>query len=1291
MASASEFQSIESNLHRAFRRDRYRFRQQLRAIKRDQAAGKLFDRRLTRLAADLDRSIAERESRIRDVPPIRYDEDLPVSARRVQIAEAIRRHQVVIVSGETGSGKSTQLPKICLELGRGIDGLIGHTQPRRIAARSIAARIADELSCPLGREVGFKVRFAEKLGPQSFIKLMTDGILLAESQTDPLLEQYDTIILDEAHERSLNIDFLMGILKRILPRRRDLKVIITSATIDSARFAQHFATQPASPPGRTRHAPRDADPHAEREEHVPQPAPVIEVSGRMWPVEVRYRPIEPEEPGEEPDEERAMLDAVDELARLDTGDILLFMPTEREIHEAAKLLRGHAIPGDNPGRKTEILPLYARLSIAEQQRVFQPHHGRRIVIATNVAESSLTVPGIRSVIDPGTARISRYSARTKTQRLPIEPVSQASADQRMGRCGRIGPGVCIRLFSEKDYQLRDRYTAPEIQRTNLAAVILKTKAFHLGDIESFPFLDPPRSDVVRDGYKTLFELGALDENRELTEIGRRLSRLPVDPRIGRMILAANEEDCLAEVLIIAAALEVQDPRERPLEKQDEADAAHARLAHPDSDFLGFLKIWDFFQKLKKDLSRNQFRRACRQNFLSFNRLREWADVHRELMELVEEAGLEVRPRRDVHDRIHRAILPGLLSNLAFRSESNEYSVAGGGKAHLWPGSGLFQTRPKWIMAAEQVETTRRYLRCASRVNPRWIEPAAAHLVQRYYSDIAWSRSNGSAMAVEKVVLFGLTVVAGRRVRYGPIDADVSRQLLIQHGLVEGDIEPEPDFLAANQKLLGEMEKLQAKLRRQDLLQGEWARYDFYDRRIPPDVHDVPGLTRWVRRGKQADPSLLRMTRSDLVREEVATADAAFPEEMPVKEMRLPLDYQYRPGEDDDGVTLTVPLEALNQIDPQRIGWLVPGLLREKIEALIRSLPKEYRRLLVPAPDTAAKALAAVRFGEGEIRQTVAVVLSRIAGQPIPSDAFQEDRLPPELRMNVRVVDPEGKILAQSRDVQSLRRELGVQAAQSFAALDDPRWTRDGLTTWDLDELPAEVEIQRGRLTMKAYPSLVDRGETVSLRLADSSERAAVQTRGGLRRLFYLVARHKLETHAQWLPDYEKLLLWSATLTYPPQNDSVGNASTHYDAVPKKVFRNRSVATGKNAHPTPAVGWAFLPDPGSRGLKQLLIVARDNRQSYLAVRQTATGVRACSKALRATSSRWCSSVFTLVDRVWWISTGNSRHSCSRSSATRSHSAGLKWGWSLMAFLLSPRTGRRPGRPYTHSSTRGRRIE
>ena len=486
MASASEFQSIESNLHRAFRRDRYRFRQQLRAIKRDQAAGKLFDRRLTRLAADLDRSIAERESRIRDVPPIRYDEDLPVSARRVQIAEAIRRHQVVIVSGETGSGKSTQLPKICLELGRGIDGLIGHTQPRRIAARSIAARIADELSCPLGREVGFKVRFAEKLGPQSFIKLMTDGILLAESQTDPLLEQYDTIILDEAHERSLNINFLMGILKRILPRRRDLKVIITSATIDSARFAQHFATPPASPPGRTRHAPRDADPHAEREEHVPQPAPVIEVSGRMWPVEVRYRPIEPEEPGEEPDEERAMLDAVDELARLDTGDILLFMPTEREIHEAAKLLRGHAIPGDNPGRKTEILPLYARLSIAEQQRVFQPHHGRRIVIATNVAESSLTVPGIRSVIDPGTARISRYSARTKTQRLPIEPVSQASADQRMGRCGRIGPGVCIRLFSEKDYQLRDRYTAPEIQRTNLAAVILKTKAFHLGDIEAFP-------------------------------------------------------------------------------------------------------------------------------------------------------------------------------------------------------------------------------------------------------------------------------------------------------------------------------------------------------------------------------------------------------------------------------------------------------------------------------------------------------------------------------------------------------------------------------------------------------------------------------------------------------------------------------------------------------------------------------------------------------------------------------------------------------------------------------------
>jgi len=1100
----TSFRQLEADLSQAIRWDRHRFRRRLHALKAQERAGKPIDEKLGQLAGDLERSITLRRTRQRGVPPINYDESLPISARRREIADAIRDHQVVVVSGETGSGKSTQLPKICLELGRGVDGMIGHTQPRRIAARSIAARLAEELAVPLGREVGYKVRFAEALGQHTYVKLMTDGILLAESQGDPFLDQYDTIILDEAHERSLNIDFLIGLLKRLLARRRDLKLIITSATIDSARFAEHFATAAG-------------------------PAPVIEVSGRSYPVEIRYRPVLPEEGLDDVDPEQVLLGAVDEVASIDTGDILIFMPTERDIHETARLLRDHNIPGDGGDRQTQILPLYARLSIREQQRVFQAHSHRRVVIATNVAESSLTVPGIRYVIDTGTARISRYSARTKTQRLPVEPVSQASADQRAGRCGRVAPGVCIRLFGERDYQLRDRYTPPEIQRTNLASVILKTKAFGLGEIERFPFLDPPRMETVRDGYRTLFELGALDENRELTEIGRQLSRLPVDPRIGRMILAANQEDCLHEVLIIAAALEVLDPRERPLERQDEADALHARFADPGSDFLGYLKLWDFYHKLKSDLSRNQLRKACRQNFLSLTRIREWADIHRELMELVREAGLEIRPRQDKYEPIHRAILTGLLSNLAFRHDAHEYNVAGGGKAHLWPGSGLFQTKPKWIMAAELVETTRRYLRTSARVNPRWIEPLAGHLVKRYYTNVSWSRSAGSAMASEKVMLFGLTVISGRRIRYGPIDPHLARQLLIQHGLVEGDLEQEPEFLAHNKKLLREVEKLQCKLRRHDLVLGEWARYDFYDRRIPADAVDAHQLMRWLRRAERSKPKLLWMSASDLTREAVQSDEAAFPEVLPLEQMELPVEYEFDPGAEDDGVTLTVPLEALNQIDPQRLGWLVPGLLLQKIEALIRSLPKELRRLLVPAPDTARKVLGLVNFGQGDIRESVGAVLSRFAGQPIPPWAFREERLPLELRMNVRVVDAEGKVLSQSRDVEDLRRQLGAEASRSFAALDDPQWTRDGLTTWNFDELPAEIELRRGMLTMKAYPTLVDRGSSVALRLADSPQRAVYQTYFGLRRLFFVAARRSLETQAQWMPNLERMHLFTATI------------------------------------------------------------------------------------------------------------------------------------------------------------------
>ena len=1137
--------------------ERHRFRKQLRGLEAALGSGKPIDERAARLAEELDRSIARCEARRKGVPDLRFDEELPVSGRREEIARAIRDHQVVIVCGETGSGKSTQLPKICLGLGRGIEGLIGHTQPRRIAARSVAARIAEELGSPLGRHVGFKVRFSESLWPQAYVKLMTDGILLAETQSDPFLDQYDTIILDEAHERSLNIDFLIGYLKRLLPKRPELRLIITSATIDAARFAGHFAVGD-------------------------RPAPVLEVSGRTYPVEVRWRPTEPDEDGDEPDLQEAVLAAIDEVARIDHGDLLIFMPTERDIHETAKSLRGRPIPGDATGKETDILPLYARLSVQEQQRVFQPGPKRRIVIATNVAESSLTVPRIRCVIDPGTARISRYSPRSKTQRLPIEAISRASADQRLGRCGRVGPGICVRLFSEEDYLGRDRYTVPEIQRTNLAAVILQTKALRLGPIEDFPFLDPPKTDAVRDGYRTLFELGAIDEQQELTEIGRRLSRLPVDPRIGRMILAADEEGCLQEMLVIASALEILDPRERPLEKQEAADASHVKFADEQSDFLGYLKLWEFYHKLKSELSRNQLRKACRQNFLSFNRIREWLDLHHELLGLVEEAGLRrpaparqapgdcpdfrghhapsmvgengtvpfdatarqrrqrpqppgrraphgPPPEQEKHDAIHRAILTGLLSSLAVRGDGYEYSVAGGGKAILWPGSGVLRAKPKWIAAAEVIETTRRYLRTCARIDPRWIERLAGHLVNRTYSDLHWDPAWASAVALERVTLFGLTIVAGRRVRYGPIDPAASRQLFIEHGLVEGDLEPRPPLLRHNAELLEQVELLQAKLRRHDLVATPWTRYQFYDQRLPEDVCDGATLAKWLRESPGPNAQRVTMTKADLMTGATDAAEGDFPDRLAVRHLELPLEYQFEPGSQQDGVTLSVPLEAINQLDPQPLEWLVPGLLEAKILAMIRSLPKPLRTRLVPAPDAARQAVPLVRFGQGDFRTAVAAALSRIGGIAIGADAFQEDRLPAELRMNVRVTDSEGKTLAAGRDLDAIRKELGAEAVSILASLDDPQWSRDGLVSWDFDALPAEIEVSRGRVTVKAYPALVDRETSVSLRLMDTPERAEQETRFGLRRFGILAAYRELKTQVDWLPGLDRMRLHAATL------------------------------------------------------------------------------------------------------------------------------------------------------------------
>lgn len=1162
----------ERRLAETMQSDRHRLRRKLRELRDAEKAKRPCESLLKKLDEEFGRSIARRETRTASVPKIEFDSDLPILAKRAEIEAAIRDHQVVIVCGETGSGKSTQLPKLCLSLGRGVSGWIGHTQPRRVAARTIAARVAEELKTTLGTTVGFKVRFTDATQPNTLIKLMTDGVLLAETRSDRFLDQYDTIIVDEAHERSLNIDFLLGYLKRLLPKRPDLKVLITSATIDAARFAEHFGTSVA-------------------------PAPILEVSGRMYPVEIRWQDrrlgLCPDPDGRDgiptyDDPQRAILDAVDELAAENLWDMLIFQPTEWDIHETAKLLRGHCARRGWTS-DVEILPLYARLTLAEQQKVFEPRGGkRRIVIATNVAESSLTVPRILSVIDTGTARISRYSPRSKMQRLPIEAISQASANQRAGRCGRIAPGVCIRLFDEKDFATREKFTPPEIVRTNLASVILQTESLNLGRLEEFPFLEPPKPTAIRDGYRTLFELGAVNERDQLTELGRKLAKLPVDPRIARIIVAGHSEGCLNDILIIAAALEAQDPRDRPLDKQQAADEKHKPFQHPDSDFLAYLKLWDFFHHLKETLSKSQVRKACLQNFLNFNRLREWADLHRQLVELVEENGMKAGKRRwkgeapaepiqnatpQLHrgsagaspsrnegaTAIHRALLAGFLASIANReSESAEYSAAGGLKAVVWPGSGVFASKPKWIVAAELVETSKRYLRTVARIDPAWIEPLAEHLLTRTHSEPHWDRAAGSAMAFERVSLFGLTIVPRRRVRLGRIDPATARQLLVQHGLVERDWDCTAPFFVHNAELIDELEAIRVKSRRADFLKGEDALLKFYEQRIPPDVVDGASLLKWcnsLNRKPQArapsgstatnssspsgthacglrlnESQPLFLSREDLLNPERATASLEdFPETLKLKHIQVPLEYKLEPGEADDGITINVPQEGLNQLDPQRLGWLVPGLLEEKVVALIKSLPKELRRLFVPVPETAKAVLKQIKFGEGNVNAAVAAVLTKLSGQRIDPSEIREDDLPPHLRINVKVHGANGKTLGTSRDLEQLRTQLGAKASASFSAIDHSQWNRDGLTDWDFDVLPPSVDLEHGGLKLKGYPSLVDRGERVSLRLADSAEQAAFDTHLGLRRLFVISAAKELKKQVQHLPELGKWTLLTATL------------------------------------------------------------------------------------------------------------------------------------------------------------------
>ncbi len=1077
--------------------DRAELLRRWHGLRRRAREGKPYDRGLAELETALAAASARAQQRAAQRPAVSYPEELPVSARREDIAAAIARHQVVVIAGETGSGKTTQLPKICLELGRGVAGLIGHTQPRRIAARSVAARIAEELKTPLGQAVGYKVRFTDRTSPQSYVKLMTDGILLAEVQGDRDLLAYDTLIIDEAHERSLNIDFLLGYLTQLLPRRPDLKLIITSATINTERFAAFFGG-----------------------------APVLEVSGRTYPVEVRYRPVAAEDGTPDADEDsrdrdlpQAIVEALEEVGHLDPlGDVLVFLPGEREIREMAEVLRKQRLP------HTEVVPLFGRLSAAEQDKVFQPHGGRRIVLATNVAETSLTVPGIRYVIDSGLARISRYSPRTKVQRLPIEAISQAAANQRAGRCGRVAAGVCIRLYSEEDFLGRPLYTDPEIWRTNLAAVILQMGALALGDVEDFPFPDPPDSRAIGDGFQLLHELGAMDQQRRLTDIGRQLARLPLDPRLGRMLLAAAREGSLHEVMIIAGALTVQDPRERPLEAQQQADQKHARFSDPEqkSDFLAWLKLWDYYHEQARHLSQSKLRALCRAEFLSYVRLREWHDIHGQLMALVNELKLRINTEPADYGSIHRALLTGLLGNIALKGEDKLFLGARNIKLNIFPGSSQFRKPPKWIVAAELVETTKLYARSVAAIDPEWLEPLARHLIKRNHFEPHWEKKSAQVAAFERVTLYGLPIVEKRRVNYGPIDPTLSRELFIRHALVEGDYQTRAPFFAHNRQLVAEVEELEAKARKRDILVDEQVLFEFYDARLPQGIYSGKSFEQWRAQAESDAPQLLFLTREVLMQHAAgAVTENQFPDVLRCDNLAVKLDYHFEPGHPADGVTAVIPLAALTQVSIQPFDWLVPGLLKDKLIALIKTLPKQLRRNFVPAINFAEALLGVLQPGEGVLLEAMAHQLKRMSGIDIPPDAWQVQELPPHLRMNYRVVDERGKVLGEGRELDVLQQELSGKVRHTLTqAVPQKRETgleRDGLTDWDFEALPVSIEVKRHGLTLRAWPALVDQGESVAIRLFESEEAAHGAQRDGLLRLCLLRAREKVKYLRRNLP------------------------------------------------------------------------------------------------------------------------------------------------------------------------------
>ncbi len=1151
---------LENQLSQCMLADRFPLKRRLNQLRDALKQNKPVDKSLVDIAHKVQASQQRLQARLSALPKPEYPPELPVSGKKDEIAAAIAKHQVVIVCGETGSGKTTQLPKICLELGRGVTGMIGHTQPRRIAARSVASRIAQELKSPLGEAVGYKVRFNDKLSESSYVKLMTDGILLAETQSDKFLNGYDTIIIDEAHERSLNIDFLLGYLKQLLPKRPDLKIIVTSATIDAERFSNHF-----------------------------DGAPVIEVSGRTYPVEIRYRPLGnkttmvavevPVDDGlddidhfaqdlmgikrkpprtetrwlEEDDEEEVMEDAIldtaEDLLRLGDGDILVFLPGEREIRDTADHLRKYQ--GRSPKLKSiEILPLFARLSIEDQQKIFRPGGQRRIVLATNVAETSLTVPGIKYVIDAGLARVNRYSPRAKVEQLQIEKISQAAAKQRAGRCGRVSNGICVRLYSEEDFNQRPAFTDPEILRSSLASVILRMADLRLGDVAEFPFIEAPSSRLISDGYQLLQELGAVTERREITELGRQMARLPLDPRVARMIIAAKKEGCLREILIIASVLSIQDPRERPMDKREAADNAHAKFKADDSDFMSYLKLWDWYeQALKTKKSNRDLLNQCHQSFLSFLRLKEWRELHAQLLEMVEDMDLKRNDQEASYAQVHRALLSGLLGNIGFKDgDSETYAGARGIRFTIAPGSALKKNRPKWVMAAELVDTTKLYARVVAKIDPDWIEPIANEggsrdLTQSDYTDPRWDRKLAQVVAWERVSLYGLTIVPKRRVHYGPINPTEAREIFIREALANMEFDTRAPFFEANRRLIAEVEALEHKARRQDVLVDEYQLFVFYDKVVPPiagpgnqesyRIYNGASFEKWRQDAEKTNPKVLYLTRESLMRHGAsAITEVQFPEQMTIAGETVPLKYRFEPGHVLDGVTATIPLALLNQLDATVTEWLVPGMVRDKVTALIKALPKTLRRVCVPVPEFVTGFLEA-KNPQQPLLPALAEFIQHKTGLKLKPEEFDLAGLDAHHLMNFSVVDEKGRELGMGRDWHLLKKQLGSAAQLTFRT-GSPGIEKSGLKQWDFGDLPETLTFSKDGRQLTGYPGLEDNTESVAVKLFDTPEAATVAHRKGVCRLMRFELKEQVKQLEKGLPGFNQYALLLRAVMNPDQ-------------------------------------------------------------------------------------------------------------------------------------------------------------